>query len=177
MKKVSIIVAVDDKNGIWKNNDLAWDISSDRKYFKKITISSLEGKKNSVIMWRKTWDSIPEKFKPLPNRINCILSSKHIFEDKNGEIRKFWSFESALQNLSLDEKVDKIFVIWGWCLYNKVFSSKHLESIYKTKVFWDFGCDIFIDEIPSNFKLISKTKEKYENEIKFIFEVYKNTNK
>ena len=107
MNKVSIIVAWDDKNGIWRNNDLAWDIPSDRKYFKQITTDSLDWKKNAVIMWRKTWDSIPEKYKPLPNRVNCILSRNFNFEDTKWEIRRFSSFESALQNLSLDQKMIK----------------------------------------------------------------------
>lgn len=176
MKKVSIIVAWDNRNGIWKNNDLAWDIPGDRKYFKQITTNSLDWKINAVIMGRKTWDSIPEKYKPLPNRINCILSRDFKFEDTKWDIRKFSSFESALQSLSLDEEIDKIFVIWWWYLYNKVFTNKYLEYIYYTKVSWDFDCDIFIDEIPSYFKLKESSEEKEENGIKFSFEVYKRVN-
>jgi hypothetical protein len=45
------------------------------------------------------------------DRINCILSRDYDFEDQTGEIRRFSSFESSLQNLSLDGNVDKIFVI------------------------------------------------------------------
>lgn len=43
-------------------------------YFSKITKQSAEGKQNVVLMGRKTWDSLPEKFRPLPNRLNVVLS-------------------------------------------------------------------------------------------------------
>lgn len=176
MKKVSIIVASDDRNWIWKSWDLAWKISEDLKYFKKITTDSLEWKTNAVIMWRKTWESIPEKYRPLVDRINCILSRDYDFEDQTGEIRRFSSFESSLQNLSLDGNVDKIFVIGWWYLYNKVFSNNYLEYIYHTKVFWDFDCDIFIDNIPNNFKLKESSEKKEENGYEFIFDIYKRVN-
>ena len=92
MKNFSIIVAIDDKNWIWKNNDLAWRISADLKNFKKITTNSENWKKNAVVMWRKTWESIPEKFKPLPDRKNFILSSKKNFlsEKKFSDEVKFF---------------------------------------------------------------------------------------
>jgi dihydrofolate reductase len=173
MKNFSAILATDDKNWIWKDQSLAWKLSEDLTYFKKMTTDSSEWKKNTVIMWRKTWDSIPERYKPLPNRINCILSREYDCEDKTGEIRRFWSFESALKNLSLDKGVDKIFVIGWWYLYNKVFWNNYLEYIYHTKVFWDFDCDIFVDKIPKKFKLKEASETNKENGIEFIFEVYK----
>jgi len=173
MKKFSVVLASDDKNWIWKNGDLAWRIAEDLKYFKKITTSSCEWKSNAVIMWRKTWNSIPEKYRPLPKRINCILSRTYNFEDTYGDIRKFSSFESALKNLSLDNNIDKIFIIGWWILYNKVLKDKNLEYIYNTKVFWDFDCDIFVDSIPENFKIKEESEIKEDNDIKFIFQVYK----
>jgi len=74
MKNFSVILASDEKNGIWKSWVLAWRISEDLKYFKKITTDSESDKKNAVIMGKNTWESIPDKYKPLPSRINCILS-------------------------------------------------------------------------------------------------------
>src|SRR5689334_4792565 len=70
----SIIVAVDEQFGIGRNKLLPWNIPGDMKHFKEITTRSSEGKQNFVIMGRKTWDSIPEKFRPLPGRVNCVLS-------------------------------------------------------------------------------------------------------
>ena len=51
-----------------KSNSIPWNMPSDMKWFKEMT----EGK--VVVMGRKTWESIPKKYRPLPNRINVILS-------------------------------------------------------------------------------------------------------
>jgi len=66
-KKFSIVIAVDDKNGIGKEGALAWSIKEDMQFFKHITTNTQKkGKQNAVIMGRKTWESIPEKYRPLP---------------------------------------------------------------------------------------------------------------
>ena len=65
IKKFNIILALDSQNGLGKDGDLAWRIREDMKYFKKITMGDSSAQ-NAVVMGRKTWDSIPEKFKPLP---------------------------------------------------------------------------------------------------------------
>ena len=45
-------------------------------YFERLTkTAQMEGMKNAVIMGRKTWDSIPEKFRPLKDRVNVVLSN------------------------------------------------------------------------------------------------------
>ena len=64
---VSLIVAVSENNVIGKDNDLIWHFPNDMKYFKDTT----EG--HFVIMGRKNFESIPHKFRPLPNRTNIIV--------------------------------------------------------------------------------------------------------
>ena len=112
MKPFSIVVAFDEKNGIGKNNDLAWRLSSDLKHFKEITTQTKDpAKKNAVIMGRKTWDSLPEKFKPLPGRLNVILSrnlSIHIHLPL-----VYAELDAALNALSVMEDIEEIFVIGG----------------------------------------------------------------
>ena len=58
------------KGGIGKKNTLPWKLPSDLKMFKKITTSG--SSKNSVIMGRKTFESIGSR--PLPNRLNIVIS-------------------------------------------------------------------------------------------------------
>ena len=70
--KINVIVAVDDKLGIGKNNKLPWDIPEDLAHFKNIT-TKFETLENVVLMGRNTWESIPNKFRPLKDRINIIL--------------------------------------------------------------------------------------------------------
>lgn len=172
IKKFNIILALDSENGLGKNWDLAWRISEDMKYFKNITVWEWKSK-NAIIMWRKTWDSIPEKYRPLPDRINCILSRWFDFEDNFWEIRKFSSFESALEKLSSDENVWEIFIIWWAQIYNIALKNPNLWKIYLTRVKWNFDCDVFVDLDLEKFEEVN-IWEWQENKkwIEFRFEIY-----
>jgi len=170
----SIILAIDDKLWLWKDNDLAWKIKEDMIYFKNITTNtSNKSKKNAVIMGRKTWESIPEKFRPLPGRINCILTRKITKIEENNSIFYFNSIDKCLENLFNNKEIENIFVIWWANLYNQVLDNPKLDKIYITRIKWDHNCDVFFDWIPENFNLESENIEKEENYIKFKFEVYK----
>ncbi len=72
----NLIVCVDNNYGIGKNNNIPWTFTKDLKYFKNTTsIQKDDGSKpNVVIMGNNTYNSIPNNFKPLKNRINIILS-------------------------------------------------------------------------------------------------------
>ena len=176
--KFNIILATDSNNWIWKNWWLPWKISWDLKYFKKITEETKDlAKLNWIIMWRKTWESIPAKFRPLPNRINCILSRSLKYEDINSKIDNFVlhfnNFDHCLNELSSKENLENIFLIWWATLYNQFKNHPYLEKIYLTKVEWDYECDTFFDWVPNDFIIESYTNTKEENWIKFSFWVYK----
>lgn len=168
MKKFSIILAIDEKNWIWKYWTLAWRIKEDMEFFKETTIWHDENKQNVVIMWRKTWESIPEKFRPLPNRINCILS-RNSSSFKNKEEICFSSLEENLEYFSDKENIWEIFIIWWAEIYKLALESKYLNKIYLTRVFWDFDCDTFVNIDFSKFKELKKSEILEENWIKFEF--------
>ncbi len=176
--KFSMILAVDDKNWIWRIGDLAWKLRTDLKYFKKITSETLDlAKLNAVIMWKNTWKSIPTKFKPLSNRLNCILSKElikdNIWSKIDDFVLYFNSFEYCLSELYTKENIENIFVI-GWALlYNHALQNDLLEKIYITRVKWDFNCDVFFDWIPNSFILESYTDYEIENCIEYSFQIYK----
>lgn len=66
---LSLIVAMTPEGIIGRDNSIPWRLPSDMKRFKETTIQ--EG---VVIMGRKTWESLPEKFRPLPERHNIVLT-------------------------------------------------------------------------------------------------------
>ena len=66
---INLIFAVSKNNIIGKNNKLPWHIPDDLKRFKDLTINDV------VVMGRNTWESLPNNCRPLPNRINVVLSS------------------------------------------------------------------------------------------------------
>ena len=70
-KNFALIVAADLDGGIGKENKLPWRLSADMNFFKNVTIGNGN---NAVIMGRKTWDSIPPKFRPLPKRVNIVIT-------------------------------------------------------------------------------------------------------
>jgi len=176
--KFNIILAVDEKNWIWKNNELAWNIPADLKYFKKITTNTTDlAKMNAVVMWRRTWESIPSKYRPLSDRVNCILSRKLKYEDIDSKIDNFVlhfnDFDHCLNELNKRNNIEEVFLIWGWSLFNQFINHKNLNKLYITKVKWDYNCDVFFDWIPDNFQVESYTDTEVENWIEYSFWVYK----
>ena len=168
----SIILAVDSKNGLGKENTLAWRLSGDMKYFKKTTVLTEKPDDiNVVIMGRKTWESIPEKFRPLPGRINCVLTRDKNFEDE--WCVSFNSLDSCLKDIENMKNIWKVFIIWGAKIYNQVLKDSRLEKIYLTQVKWDFGCDVFFDGVPENFQQESCSEAINEWWIEFQFDVWK----
>ncbi len=72
--KMVMIVATDEKGVIGKNGKIPWRLSADMKHFADSTMGK------AVVMGRKTYDSLPTKFKPLPGRANIVLTRDMNFE-------------------------------------------------------------------------------------------------
>ena len=89
--KLNVIVAYDKRNGgIGIETGLPWKLSGDLKHFKQVTSGGI------VVMGRKTWESIPENHRPLPNRINIIISSN---AEKMREMQdKLYNYEQVLES-------------------------------------------------------------------------------
>lgn len=148
------------------------------KYFKDITTKTQDlWKINAVVMWRKTRESIPVKFRPLKDRINCVLTRKmlknNIYSPIDDFVLYFNILEHCLFELDVKPNVENIFIIWWANLYNQVMNHPDLDRIYLTKVKWDFDCDVFFSWIPNNFEVESKTDIQNENGIEYSFWVYR----
>ena len=105
---IHLIWAQDINGGIGVNGKLPWHISEDLKNFKKLTLNS------TIIMGRKTWDSLPVK--PLPKRNNIVLSST-----KQKNVITFNTFEDCIDTLK-KQKTKKIFIIGGRSIYKLFFN-------------------------------------------------------
>lgn len=75
--KIALVVALGKNNEIGANGTLLWHLPKDMKQFKEITMG------HHVLMGRKTYESIPEKFRPLPGRVNIVLTSNQSFSAPN----------------------------------------------------------------------------------------------
>jgi len=119
------------QNIIGVNEDLAFSIKEDLKYFKDITKSKIPDKPNVVIMGFNTWKSLPNKH--LPNRINIVVTKKNILNIDTDKVSSFSSFEYALTYISTME-YNEIFIIGGSVLYDYIFENykKEIKYIYET---------------------------------------------
>lgn len=85
---ISLIAAMDKNNCIGKDGTLPWHIPEDLARFKNLT----EGK--TVLMGRKTWESLPEKYRPLPNRTNIVITRQNDYTLPQG-VERYDSVDAA----------------------------------------------------------------------------------
>ncbi len=168
MKSFSIVVAIDEKNGIGKEGSLAWKLSADLKHFKELTSKASEGKQNAVIMGRKTWDFLPAKFKPLPGRLNVVLSHNPSVQLSAG-VLLFSNLDNALKGVSSNSTVDKVFVIGGAQIYTQALGHPSCQKLFVTHIKGDFHCDTFLHLLPTVFKKIEESSWVSEGSIQYRF--------
>jgi dihydrofolate reductase len=137
MTKVSLIVAMDRNRGIGRDNDLMWHLPNDMRFFKETTENQI------VVMGRKNYDSIPEKYRPLPNRENVILTKNTSFEASNCSV--FHSLDAALSAYQSD-KNRKFFIIGGGQIYKLALEAKILEEMFITHIDGNYDADTFFPD-------------------------------
>jgi dihydrofolate reductase len=103
---LALIAALDRHGAIGRNGGLLWHESDDQKNFRRVTMGC------PVIMGRKTWDSLPERFRPLPGRRNIVVTRSAHWQAAGAE--RAASFDEALM---LVADAAKVFVIGGGELY------------------------------------------------------------
>ncbi len=171
MKPIHLIAAIDSKRGLGKDNDLAWHLPPDMKHFKEKTTSTQDpDKQNAVIMGRKTWESIPEKFRPLKDRINVVLS-KTLSETPTGA-QVCTSLEDALQDLNQNPSIETVFIIGGSKLYNQSLDQEIPDKIILTQLQQDFDCDVFLNPLPKSYTLTSQTDPISHEQITFQYQEF-----
>lgn len=148
---ISLIAAIDSKNGIGLNGIMPWGhIKEDMEFFKKTTLGF------PVIMGRITFESL--KNKTLPNRKNIVISSKinEEYLNKYDNLSYEYSFENTLSKL-LFEKQKQIFIIGGESIYKKAIN--YADIIYLTHINKNYNCDRFFPNVDKNIF----TKEELKN--------------
>ncbi|XP_061586154.1 dihydrofolate reductase [Cololabis saira] len=179
---LNAVVAACPDLGIGHRGQLPWHplrLSKEFAHFRRLTSSSEEGKQNVVIMGRKTWFSIPEKNRPLRDRINIVLS-RELKAPPAGAHHLAADFSSALAlvETQLSERADQVWVIGGSSLYQEMMESRAPTRLFVTQILKQFECDTFLPDIsPDKFVLLPEfpgvTRElQEENGIQYRFEVY-----
>ena len=136
-------------------------------------------KKNMVIMGRKTWESIPSKFRPLPGRLNAILSSrpKEYFGDTKDSLI-VQSFQAAVEAAKArEDEVETVWVIGGSSLYQMALESEYINRVYLTRILASIECDTFLPSMASGkFRLVLdpavSQEMQEENGLQYKYEIY-----
>lgn len=135
--KVALIVAMDKERGIGRNNDLMWHLPDDMQFFKESTKGQI------VVMGRRNYDSIPEKFRPLPGRENVVLTRNTDFQANKCAV--FHTLQECLEHYR-NETERTVFIIGGGEIYRLALNAGVVDTMYITHIDHVYGADTFFPE-------------------------------
>ena len=153
--KTVLIVAIDKEKGIGKNNDLMWHLPDDMKFFKETT------KGHIVVMGRKNFESIPEKYRPLPGRENVVLTRNSDYKANGSTV--YHSFEACMKAYQNEEE-RIVFIIGGGEIYRMALEANVVDEMYITHVDKIYGADTFFPEFNSEKWKIETVLEHNQDE-------------
>jgi dihydrofolate reductase / thymidylate synthase len=183
---------------IGRNNDLLIKLKQDMSHFKNITTNTDNNskfKKNIVVMGKNTWNSIPESYRPLHNRINFVITSDkklHNFrnldnkDDNNVYFMSIQTFEKFYKHWN-----PTVFIIGGGKLYNYFLNHNdqtltpnriYLTQITNYKFDKTIGDLTYMEPISCNYKLVSisqkytYTSNESNKSLNYYFLMYSKTN-
>lgn len=158
MSIISIVAALDEAQGLGRNNQLLCHLPADLQYFKATTLGK------PIIMGRKTYESIG---KPLPGRTNIVISNT---QTKIAGVEIYNSIEKAL---SAHSSEPELMIIGGAQLYKNTINI--VNRLYITKIHHRFDADVFFPPIDSTIWICKKEafrKRDEKNSYDMTFQVY-----
>ena len=157
---ISLIAALSQNRVIGKNNDLPWHLPDDMKYFMQTTTG------HHVIMGRKNYDSLPEKFRPLPNRTNIIVTRQEDFIAPGCTI-----VNAIKKGIAIAEKAGEpeVFIIGGAQIYTQ--GMNLVQRMYLTEIQADINGDTYFPEVSiKKWKETSRIHHPVDAKHKFKFD-------
>lgn len=157
---VSLIAALSENRVIGKNNDLPWRLPDDMKYFMDTTSG------HYVIMGRKNYQSLPEKFRPLPNRTNIVITRSRDFSAPGCKV-----VQSLTDALEIARKANQreVFIIGGAEIY--ALSLPHAHRLYLTEIKAEVAGDTYFPNVNlTEWKELSRSRHSVDNRHPFAFD-------
>lgn len=131
---LALVAAIAKNNCIGKGNELVWKHPKDMEHFKNITNGKI------VLMGRKTWESLPSKFRPLPNRKNIVITRQAPYAVPTG-VEVYSTIDAALAA----HQHEDIMVIGGAETYRQTID--RADTLYITQVDKEIEGDAFFPNI------------------------------
>jgi dihydrofolate reductase len=158
-EKISVIAAIGKNRAIGKDNQLLWQIPGDLPRFKSLTLG------HPVIMGRKTWESIPEKFRPLPGRTNIVITRDSSYDAPGAVLAQ--SFPEALSRARDAEGSEEIFAIGGQQVYECALP--FATNLYLTLVDDEKEGDAFFPAYEDQFSNETLREEREHEGLKYVW--------
>jgi dihydrofolate reductase len=155
---VSIVVAVAGNGVIGRDGELPWHLPTDMRRFRELTLG------HAVVMGRRTFESIPDRYRPLSGRRNLVLSSNRDWRAPGAEV--FHDLAGALDACDGD-----CFVIGGERTYREALTIA--ERVYATEVEGEIDGDVFFPALAhGEWRRVQRSERVVENEHGFTFCLY-----
>ena len=177
---IEVIVAFDESNGIGKGGLLPWHLPEDLNHFRNITIYGTKTDKvlsgdpimmNNVIMGSATWESLPPNVRPLPLRINHVVTSRDHSLFEGASVHK--SLKGAIKEA---ERVGgNIIIIGGSSIYSQILEMDHIPiRLHVTRILGEFNCDKFFPDCLTESDRVyqSKVHRSANSGLEYQFEIY-----
>jgi dihydrofolate reductase len=164
---ISLIAAMAQNRVIGKNNDLPWRLPDDMRFFMQTT------KGHYVIMGRKNYDSLHEKFRPLPDRTNIVVTRQKSLNAPGCLVVN--AVEKALE-VARQNNEQEAFIIGGAEIYNIALPSAH--RLYLTEIHAPVEGDTYFPEFNSSeWKEVSRKPHAADERHRFSFDfvIYERT--
>lgn len=157
---VSAIAALSKNRVIGKNNDLPWRLPDDMKFFMETT------KGHHVIMGRKNYDSLHDKFKPLPNRTNIVITRQKDFKAPGCIVLN--AVEPGLE-IAQKNSEEECFIIGGAEIYK--LAMPHTTRLYLTEIDAHIEGDTYFPDFKKeDWKEISRKHHPADERHKYAFD-------
>ena len=158
---VTLVAAIARNGVIGRDGAIPWRIPKDVAYFKELTTG------HAVVMGRRTWDSLPDRFRPLPDRRNVVVTRNSLWRVKGAE--RAGSVEEALE-LLLD--VDRVFVTGGAEIYAEALPLA--DEMFLTEIDDDVAGDTFFPHWDRDaFVQASRDEHVSDDGVPFAFVTYR----
>jgi len=155
---LSLIAAIGKGRELGFQGNLLWRLPEDLKRFKELT----DG--HPVIMGRKTWESLPGRFRPLPGRTNVVVTRQTDYEAPGAVVVD--SLEDARAAAARAPGADEVFIIGGGEIYSAALP--FANRLYLTLVDASAPADAFFPPYEEDFKITAETAGEGEPSHRFL---------
>jgi len=159
--RVSLIYARARNGVIGRDGGLPWHLPEDLAHFKRLTNGC------PVIMGRKTWDSLPPKFRPLPGRVNIVITRQTTWHDAGATT--VFSLDAALA-LCNEAAADDVWIIGGAQIYAQAIPLAQRAVV--TELELDAPGDAFAPELDGNWSESDREQQVSKSGVRFAWVTY-----